>query len=372
MAGSTTINFLGAPDADRLIAPYAAPSKECAGNFRKENQMRSLCRFLTKMAPSIATAAMLFGLAMAGSPQAGAAPKLSLEKKPDAIAVMMDGRPLTTLHFGEKWDKPFLHPLRSSSGVVISRGFPLDPQDGESNDHAWHRGIWYGHGDVSGEDFWRELGADKSGRLVPKRAPEAAIRDGAAVLRLSLDMVGRSPEKKRYGTLNEEYTIRVDGPLVLVDAVISVWADAGVDLRFGDTDDGGFGFRLADIYREDRGAALTNSEGGSGTKAIWGKSAKWVDYSAEIGGKQIGLAVLDHPSNVRYPQGWHARGYALSAANPFALGSFAEDKKIDGSYTLKSGDTFTLRYRVVIHEGAASAKKISGWQKSFAASKASR
>ncbi|MCC7343047.1 MAG: PmoA family protein, partial [Bryobacterales bacterium] len=318
----------------------------------------------------VSSMVLVSAVAFSALPSLAAEPsKLSLQKETDRITVLLAGRPLTTLHFGAKWDKPFLHPLRSSSGVVISRGFPLDPQPGDSKDHAWHRGIWYGHGDVNGEDFWRELGPEKSGRLAPVQAPEALIRNGAAVLKLSLSMLGRLPEKKRYGTIGEQYTIRVDGPLVFIDAVITVTADAGMDLRFGDSDDGGFGFRLSEAYREDRGAQLRNSEGGIGSKAIWGKSAKWVDYSALIEGKTIGLAALDHPSNVRYPEAWHARGYALCAANPFALGSFAEDKTIDGSYTVKAGDTLTLHYRVVIHEGKATHETLDRWQSEFAATK---
>lgn len=329
--------------------------------------LKYICRIA---AHNVALLALAVGIALAThSAVAADAGKLSIEKKADAIEVLLDGRPLTSLHFGPNWDKPFIYPLRSSSGVVISRGFPLEPRPGESNDHPWHRGIWYGHGDVNGEDFWRELGPDKSGKLVPKHPPEASIQNGAAVLKISLDMQGRLPEKKRYGTINEQYAIRANGPLVLMDAVIKVTADAGMDLRFGDTDDGGFGFRLDDAYREDRGARLMNSAGGIGSKEMWGKSAKWVDYAASIKGMTIGIAVLDYPSNVRYPEGWHARGYGLCSANPFALGSFAENKKIDGSYTVKAGDTLTLHYRVVIHEGEATQAQVNGWQQKFAATK---
>ncbi|MCC6263610.1 MAG: PmoA family protein [Bryobacterales bacterium] len=338
------------------------------GVFMQRTSPRFSKQFARALALGLVGLALSTAVVLSTLPSLAAdAGRLALDKKQDGITVLFDGRPLTTLHFGPKWDKPFLHPLRSSSGVVISRGFPLDPQPGESKDHAWHRGIWYGHGDVNGEDFWRELGPEKSGKLVPVETPEAFIRNGAAVLKLSLAMQGRLPEKKRYGTIGEQYLIRVDGPLVFMDAVITVTADAGMDLRFGDSDDGGFGFRLSDAYREDRGAQLINSAGGIGSKAIWGKSSKWVDYSTSLEGKTIGLAVLDHPSNVRYPEAWHARGYALCAANPFALGSFAEDKTIDGSYVVKAGDTLTLRYRVVIHEGKATHETLDRWQREFAA-----
>ena len=38
-----------------------------------------------------------------------------------------------------------------------------------------------------------------------------------------------------------------------------------------------------------------------------------------LGGKTVGLAIFDHPSNPRHPTTWHVRDYGLFAANPFAL-----------------------------------------------------
>ena len=255
-------------------------------------------------------------------------------------------------YVGAEWDKPFLYPLKTVSGKNLSRRYPLEKIAGEQTDHAWHRGLWWGHGIVNGLDFWRELGRDKTARLVLDGAVKAKGRKVEA----AFAMVG--PDGKRVGTHRQSFAIRDKGTLRYIDAVLSVTADQGRALDFGDTDDGGFGFRLADAFREDRGARLRNSEGQEGTKAIWGKAARWVDYAAVVDGTAAGVAVFDHPSNLRHPTAWHARGYSLNAANPFAGKSFSKGQGPDGKYTLAAGAVLTLRYRVIIHEGPFEPERI--------------
>lgn len=272
----------------------------------------------------------------------------ALEQRSDRVDVALDGRPLTAFHFNAKWDKPFLYPIRTTSGKVISRGWPVEPREGDEQDHAWHRGIWYGHGDINGEDFWREKPDKTTARLVLMGEPKLASGP-TGVLEVVLAMMGA--KGNRLGSINERYEFRRETGQVLIDSTIVISADQGVPLKFGDTDDGGFGFRLSTEFRQDRGAELTNSDGLKGTEKIWGKSAKWVKYRALVQGSHAGLAVFDHPSNLRHPTGWHARGYSLCSANPFATGSFANDKKIDGSYTLPAGQTLKLRYLAVIFDG---------------------
>lgn len=253
------------------------------------------------------------------------------------------------LYYGPKWDKPFVYPLRSVGGVVVSRGYPLEPRAGEASDHAWHRGIWYGHGIINGQDFWRELGREKTARLVASAPPKV----GSNHLELHTEMV--APGERKLGTIVQEYRLADAGKLRRIDVRITIAGAPGLDLTFGDTDDGGFGFRLADEFREDKGAVLRNSEGGMGSKQIWGKNARWVDYEAKREGAAIGVSLFDHPSNLRYPTGWHARGYSLCSANPFAAHSFDKSAP-DGSYTLPAGKRLTLRYRLLIREGAFSAE----------------
>jgi len=270
-----------------------------------------------------------------------------LERRDDRVNILLDGRPLTAFHFHSKWDKPFLHPIRTASGAEISRGWPVEPRDGDERDHTWHRGIWYGHGDINGEDFWRET-PGKTARLVLEGEPKTS--SGAkGVLEVALAMIGAKGNRR--GTIGQRYEFRREGSRVLIDSTVSVAADRGTALKFGDSEDGGFGFRLATEFRQDRGAELMNSDGLTGTEKIWGKPAKWVKYTAAVNGRRAGVAVLDHPSNLRHPTGWHARGYSLCSANPFAAGSFAKDKSKDGSYTLPAGQTLKLRYLVVVFDG---------------------
>ena len=151
-------------------------------------------------------------------------------------------------------------------------------------------------------------------------------------------------------------------------AAISIRADQDVALTFGDTDDGGFGFRLADAFRQDQGALLINSEGQQNTENIWGKRARWIDYSAVLDGTKTGVAVFDHPSNLRHPSGWHARGYSLASANPFAARSFSVNDAEDGSYTIPDGEAIAFRYRVVIHEGDVTVDDIEKMYRDFASS----
>lgn len=295
-------------------------------------------------------------LLLAGYSLSAADHSFSFERAEGRVEIKLDGKTWTAFHHESKWDKPFLYPIRTASGRVISRGYPVEPRAGEEQDHPWHRGIWYGHGDINGEDFWREKPDKSTAKLVLAGEPKTANN----TLQVSLAMIGS--KGARMGTIQERYSFRNIDRHAAIDVTISVAADAGQAFRFGDTDDGGFGFRLSDEFRQDRGAVLLNSDGLTGTEKIWGKPARWVKYATST----AGIAVLDHPSNLRHPTRWHARGYSLCSANPFALRSFTNDKKADGSYTLPAGQTLTLRYRVIVHDGTLSRETVDRYFADFA------
>ena len=109
-----------------------------------------------------------------------------------------------------------------------------------------------------------------------------------------------------------------------------------------------------------------NSSGTEGT-GIWGKPAKWVSYWGTVDQHPVGIAILDHPTNLRHPTTWHAREYGLITANPFGLYHFTGAKKGTGEVKLAKGETLNLRYRIVFYTGAHDKQRVEDHFAKFAA-----
>ena len=289
------------------------------------------------------------------------ATEIRIERREGAVDILVAGQKVTTLEFGTAWDKPFLYPLRTPSGVVVTRGWPVAEREGDSKDHFFHRGLFFAHRDINGVDFWSERVAVKTGKIVVRQAP--VWRKGA--LTFTGDLM--PPEGPRLGSVREEYRFALLGKAYEVEARLSFAADGGVDLKLGDTEEAALGVRLAEEFREDRGAVLLNSTGLIGTKKIWGQRAEWVDYSTTRDNRPVGVAILDHPGNPRHPTYWHARGYGLNAANAFGIRNFTKDQTRDGSMTVAKGQSLTFRYLIILHDGDAAAAKVAArfdaWKK---------
>ena len=84
---------------------------------------------------------------------AGACLSAQVRFTPGQNAVSIDGKPFTTFNHGSDANKPFLAPLRSASGKIVTRRFPMEVVPGESRDHLHHRGLWFSYDDVNGVKF---------------------------------------------------------------------------------------------------------------------------------------------------------------------------------------------------------------------------
>ena len=76
--------------------------------------------------------------------------------KSEQVDILVDGDPFTSYHYiGDQ--KPVFFPLRTASGIVVTRGYPMIPDvPGEVHDHPHHKGVWLTHGSINGVDFWSE------------------------------------------------------------------------------------------------------------------------------------------------------------------------------------------------------------------------
>ncbi|MEZ5400079.1 MAG: PmoA family protein [Bryobacteraceae bacterium] len=279
--------------------------------------------------------------------------EVKVEKNDGKIAVDIDGAPFTALYVsGTDVTKPFLHPLRTADGKIVSRVWPMEEKEGEAKDHVHHQGLWFSHGDVNGFDFWANHPSQKSTKkgtieLVRIDTAEGGERQG----RIAAEFAWKDPSGKVLLRENRVMVFRGQGSNRIVDFDIRL---TGVEeSKFGDTKEGTFALRLTAPLDGKHTGKMTAADGRVGEKAVWGKPSPWVDYAGTLDGGTVGVAIMDHPSNPKHPTYWHSRDYGLFAANIFGEHDFFSDKSRDGSMTLKPGETWRFRYRVVIHPGDA-------------------
>jgi hypothetical protein len=291
---------------------------------------------------------------------------VTLTRQGDQIEVQIGGKPFTTYYFGADSPKPYLHPLRSAQGTIVTRGWPMVKDiPGESHDHPHHRAMFFAHGDINGIDFWAEGQPTRAqqtvngklytsedlpkGRTVLTRLDESLVEYNRGFIDATFNLVG--PDGKVIGEETQGYVIQGDEHQRIIDCEFTIKAGA-TPLKMGDTKEGMFAIRVVKALEAPTGHML-NSNGGVGDKEIWGKRADWVDYSGEVAGENLGIAIFDNPINPKHPTYWHARGYGLFAVNPFGEHDFYNDPKRDGSITIEPGKSLTFRYRVLIHHGDA-------------------
>ena len=290
------------------------------------------------------------------------------------IDVKIDGQLFTSYHYDDV-PKPALYPVRWIDGTGMTRRFPMEKAlPGESNDHAHHRSVFWGHRHVKGgkdggvHDFWGEN--SNSGKQVATNVE--CGKDGSIIaanrwVSKTGETIATDSRVIRFGASKTARTI---------DYTITIHASEG-DIVLMDDKDAGMGFRVPDsMCVNPHGTAkikaegyMLNSEGVSGA-ACWGKRAKWVDYSGLVEGKLLGVAMFDHPDNPRHPTNWHARSYGLCSANIFGKRHFEKlADKSAGNYPLMKGQSLTFKYRFYWHAGKGDAKIIETQYRQWVAAK---
>jgi methane monooxygenase PmoA-like len=281
-------------------------------------------------------------------------------RQTNQVDVSIGGKPFTTYYVDGTVAKPYLMPLRSAQGTIVTRGYPVgnNVPPGSEHDRSFEphqRPLYFGHGNIDGLDFWGEEvfakyfndhGKQAYGHMALQKIDEAKGGD-SGVIRAEFNLLG--PSGRVIGEQTQAFTFRGDDRTRIIDCEFTVRATHG-PLTFGDSKEGTFGIRVAKEL-DSPPSRMVNSLGAEGEKAIWGKKADWVNYDGKVEGEDVGIAVLDHPKSFRHPTTWHARGYGLFAANPFGLRDFTRDPNQDGSWTIPEHKSLTFRYRVIIHHG---------------------
>jgi hypothetical protein len=294
--------------------------------------------------------------------------QVKITRMSNAIPVEIDGKPFTTFYLPPNGPKPFLAPLRTASGAVITRGYPMELLPGESRDHPHHRGLWFTHGDVNGVDFWMNEQAGENPRygfVLTRKVLEVKGGEKSGTIHALFEW--QTPDQKPLLSEDRSMVFYSDPKLRIIDFDVTFTALQD-KVKFGDTKEGFFAIRLLDSLSERKGGTgtMTNAEGRQKMKEVWGKPSPWVDYAGTLDGQKIGIAIFDHPGNPKHPTTWHSRDYGLFAANPFGDHDFQNDKTKDGSVTIEKGKSLRFRYRVLIHPGDTAEAGLPALYKEYA------
>jgi hypothetical protein len=306
-------------------------------------------------------ARLILGLALASA----CFGQVKFTRETDVIHIDIGGKPFGDFHYGKDVAKPYLAPMRAASGTMVTRQWPMVEGLGETVDHKHHRGMWVGYIDVNHVNLWENEFSYKNPKSAPivTRNIDEAKGGKTGTLKFTADW--NDPAGQPLLVENRTMIFGGDDKLRTIDLEFTLTAKQ--KCVFGDDKDGVVGIRLADPLTEKNSGTMTSSTGASKMKDVWGKQFDWVDYSGEIKGEKVGIAIFDHPSSFRHPTRWHSRDYGLFAPNPFGSQTF-DKANPKSEVVLNPGEKLHFRYLIVIHPEMA-AEKIGEMYKSWAAKK---
>jgi hypothetical protein len=245
--------------------------------------------------------------------------------------------------------KPYLHPIRTLAGDVVSLFRP--------HDHVWHKGIAWSLPHVGRHNFWggptyvtgrSYVQLDNNGSAVHADMTALHAGDGAAGLAHRLDWSSQQGE----AVIVEERTLTaalIDAAtwgLVFATAMTNV---SGAPLAFGSPttkgrENAGYGGLFWRGPRAFTGGLL-QSPAATGGDELRGIRAEWFAFRGrhDETGRASTIVMADDRDNPRHPPQWFARTEAFACLNPAPF--FSEELE------LADGATLRLRYAVLVATG---------------------
>lgn len=271
----------------------------------------------------------------------------SWKEAPGQLALEQDGQVLWQFLYDKQETKPCFHPLALPGGPPLTWHRPPD--------HRWHCALWFSWKYINKVNYWEEdaqtgLPAGRTEWTAPKveKRPDFSARlqmdltyrpaQGPPVLReqRTLELAPPAPD----GVLQQDWTcvFTALAPEVVLDRTPP---PPGPDGR----GPGGYAGLSVRLVREFSEVQVCTSTGAvsMATGRYRGK-APAVDYSGKVGDMECGMAFLDHPQNLNAPSPWYVINDGPMRYVNAAVVCF-------GPHTLKQGESFTLRYRVILHPG---------------------
>lgn len=276
---------------------------------------------------------------------------------PHQIALRCNGADVWRFRFDPaKQTKPYFDPVCVAGGPSLTWARPPD--------HVWHYGLWFSWKYINGLNYWEEKGGRAEGETFWDPPMIETQPDGRAVisgtfgyrpsgssatplLRERRSIAISAPDTEGAYCMDWTQTFAAgDVPVTLDRTPLSsepggqAWGGyAGLSLRFAQS------FSNVETVASTVGRVPRDAFGRLDV------TAGAAEQDGFVGGRPYGIAMLSHPSNPRAPGDWYPiEGKSFSYLNAAFL--------LKSAYTLKVGETLTLRYRVQIHPERWSAEDL--------------
>ena len=166
----------------------------------------------------------------------------SFSKRESELDILLDGKPLATYVWSDpKTTRPYFKQIKAAGGEVqLTRNHP--PQEGDFDDHeTYHPGIWWGFGDVGGNDYWRMKARIIGGQFTQEPTTEGSSASFAVKNKLLTNQGDETfcQQNCRYTFLRREH-----GVLMICESALV--RDAS-DFWLGDQEEMGLAFSRCDL-----------------------------------------------------------------------------------------------------------------------------
>ena len=248
----------------------------------------------------------------------------------------------------------YVHPLFDLDGNVLTEDFPTDHLHHRGIFWAWHQ-LWVGNKMIG--DGW--IAKDMTWDVHDLQTSQS--KDGSVSIQVAVNWKSPQWHNGKKTLVKEATSIRVyprEGNFRKLDFNIHLRAVES-NTRLGGADNvkgyGGFSTRIK-LPKE---IEFTGEKGKVTPQRTPIAAGPWMDMTARFYKSGMGgFTILCHPKSAGYPQPWILRNKG-SMQNPLWPGQHAKPLLVD--------KPLTLRYRLILHKGIATAQKLGRWHKAYSA-----
>ncbi len=250
----------------------------------------------------------------------------------DRVDFSIDGNFFTSYIFPDNEKYPFFYPVNGPSNASVTSI--------RNANYPHHSSLFFGCDKVNGGNYWQE-GIDR-GQITSLKVN--ILESGGDKAVIENECIWH--RKDADAPIKDKRIITISSPSKGVYQLdFDITMEMLMDVRIDKTNHSLFSVRMDPDLAVINGGTMINAENQKGEKATFGQPSAWMDFSGERMGKMEGIAILQHPSNMWYPSPWFTRDYGFFSPTPMYWPENDE-------YTfIKKGESFTLRYRVIVHSG---------------------